>query len=87
MNRTACRCRMRCGCLARGPFAEADDRALMQQPWLELVVSKNAGGTGARAKLDAARTLGVPVLMIDRPTLPQRTELSSVAQVLDWLAS
>jgi precorrin-6A/cobalt-precorrin-6A reductase len=72
--------------VSRGPFTVADDRALMQQHGIELVVSKNAGGTGARAKLDAARALGVPVLMIDRPALPQRTELSNVAQVLDWLA-
>ncbi len=72
--------------VSRGPFTEADDRALMQRHGTELVVSKNAGGTGARAKLDAARALGLPVLMIDRPTLPKRTELSSVTQVLDWLS-
>ncbi len=72
--------------VARGPFTEADDRALMQRHGTQLVVSKNAGGTGARAKLDAARALGIPVLMIDRPVLPERTELSGVAQVLDWLA-
>ncbi|MCG7518938.1 cobalt-precorrin-6A reductase [Ruegeria sp. Ofav3-42] len=72
--------------VSRGPFTEADDRVLMQRHGIELVVSKNAGGTGARAKLDAARALGLPVLMIDRPALPQRTELSSVTQVLDWLA-
>lgn len=71
--------------VARGPFTEADDRALMQRHGTQLVVSKNAGGTGARAKLDAARALGLSVLMIDRPILPQRIELSSVAQVLDWL--
>ena len=71
--------------LGRGPFAEADDRALMQRHETQLVVSKNAGGTGARAKLDAARALGLPVLMIDRPVLPKRTEFSQVAQVLDWL--
>lgn len=71
--------------VARGPFSEENDRALLQRLGIELVVSKNAGGTGARAKLDAARALGVPVLMIDRPALPQRTELSNVAQVLDWL--
>ncbi len=72
--------------VSRGPFTEAEDRALLQSHRIELVVSKNSGGTGARAKLDAARALGVPVLMIDRPTLPQRTELSNVAQVLDWVA-
>lgn len=70
--------------VARGPFAEEDDRALLQHHGTQLIVSKNAGGTGARAKLDAARALGLPVLMIDRPVLPQRTELSNVAQVLDW---
>ncbi len=72
--------------VARGPFTEADDRALMQRHGTQLVVSKNAGGIGARAKLDAARVLGLPVLMIDRPVLPERTELSTIAQVLDWLA-
>lgn len=72
--------------VSRGPFTEAGDYALMQRHGIELVVSKNAGGTGARAKLDAARALGIPVLMIDRPALPQRTELASVVQVLDWLA-
>lgn len=72
--------------VARGPFTMAEDQALMQRHGIELVVSKNAGGPGARAKLDAARALGVPVLMIDRPALPQRTELANVAEVLDWLA-
>lgn len=72
--------------VARGPFTEADDRALMRQHGTQLVVSKNAGGTGARAKLDAARALALPVLMIDRPVLPERIELSTIAQVLDWLA-
>ncbi|WP_172677865.1 cobalt-precorrin-6A reductase [Ruegeria sp. 6PALISEP08] len=72
--------------VARGPFTESEDRALMLRHGTQLVVSKNAGGSGARAKLDVARALGLPVLMIDRPVLPQRTELSSVAQVLDWLS-
>ncbi|WP_170788926.1 cobalt-precorrin-6A reductase [Ruegeria lacuscaerulensis] len=72
--------------VSRGPFTLADDQALMQRHGIQLVVSKNAGGLGARAKLDAARALGLPVVMIDRPALPQRVELSSVAQVLDWLA-
>ncbi|WP_298854527.1 cobalt-precorrin-6A reductase [uncultured Ruegeria sp.] len=72
--------------VARGPFAEAEDRALLQRHDTQLVVSKNAGGSGARAKLDAARALGLPVLMIDRPVLPQRTEFSTIAQVLDWVS-
>lgn len=69
----------------RGPFSEAADRALMQAHRIELVVSKNAGGTGAVAKIAAARALGLPVIMIDRPALPDRAEVYSVADVLHWL--
>lgn len=72
--------------VSRGPFTVEGDIALMRRHGTELVVSKNAGGTGARAKLDAARQLGLPVLMIDRPVVPDRTELATPAQVLDWLA-
>ena len=69
----------------RGPFTLEDDRALMRHHGIELVVSKNAGGTGARAKIDAARDLGLPVVMIDRPALPPRPELHEVAGALDWI--
>ncbi|MCV6585744.1 MAG: cobalt-precorrin-6A reductase [Marinibacterium sp.] len=72
--------------ISRGPFTVAGDRALMEQHRIDLVVSKNAGGHGARAKLEAARQLGLPVLMIDRPELPPRREFSTVAQVMGWLA-
>lgn len=72
--------------VSRGPFTEAQDRALMERHRIDLVVSKNAGGSGARAKIDAARALGLPVLMIDRPALPPRRELHSTGEVLDWIA-
>lgn len=71
--------------VSRGPFTPEGDRALMERHGTELVVSKNSGGTGARAKLDAARGLGLPVLMIDRPLLPDRREVGSVEAVLDWV--
>ncbi len=69
----------------RGPFDACADRALMERHGTELVVSKNAGGTGAYAKIAAARALGLPVVMIDRPPLPARAEAHDVAAVLDWL--
>ena len=72
--------------IARGPFSEAGDLALMQDHGIELVVSKNSGGTGAYAKIAAARRLGLPVLMIERPCLPARREVFSVAEVMEWLA-
>jgi len=71
--------------VARGPFDPAGDTALLKAHRADLVVAKNAGGTGASAKLAAARGLGLPVLMIDRPPLPPRPEVQTVAQVIDWL--
>ncbi|MEP2641349.1 cobalt-precorrin-6A reductase [Roseobacter sp.] len=68
----------------RGPFRTDSDRALMADHKIDLVVSKNAGGTGAYAKIAAARDLGLPVIMIDRPALPRRLELHDVQTVLDW---
>ncbi|PWR18163.1 cobalt-precorrin-6A reductase [Zavarzinia aquatilis] len=71
--------------LGRGPFTVEDDRALMVEHGIDIVVAKNAGGDGARAKLDAARALGLPVIMIDRPALPPRRLTESVDEVLAWL--
>ena len=71
--------------LARGPFTESGDRALLQTHQITHVVAKNAGGKGAQAKLAAARALQLPVIMIDRPVLPPRQIARTVAAVMDWL--
>ena len=71
--------------VARGPFTVAGDTALMRQHGTEVVVAKNAGGKGAVAKIAAARDLGLPVIMIRRPVLPQRSVQRTVAGVMAWL--
>jgi len=71
--------------IARGPFDLAGDTALMQAHRISHVVAKNSGGSGAEAKISAARALGLPVIMIDRPALPGRRVLDSVDAVLRWL--
>jgi len=53
---------------ARGPFSVEDELALMVGHRIDVLVTKNAGGS--RAKLDAARELGASVVMIRRPPLP-----------------
>lgn len=72
--------------IARGPFDVQGDTALMQRHGITHVVAKNAGGTGAAAKLTAARDLGLPVIMIGRPEVPERPVMGSVAEVMAWLA-
>lgn len=71
--------------IARGPFDLEGDLALMRAHRIEVVISKNAGGTGARAKIDAARALGLPVIMIDRPAIPRRAETHNIEDALAWL--
>ena len=71
--------------LARGPFTTQGDTALMQEHAITHVVAKNAGGTGARAKLDAARALDLPVIMANRPSVPGDATANDVAQVMAWL--
>jgi precorrin-6A/cobalt-precorrin-6A reductase len=71
--------------IAKGPFRFEDDLALMRDHGTQIVVAKNAGGEGARAKLEAARELGLTVVMIDRPRVPPRPVSATVQGVLDWL--
>jgi precorrin-6A/cobalt-precorrin-6A reductase len=71
--------------LDRGPFTLQGDRALLQAHGITHIVSKNSGGAGAEAKLIAARELGLPVILIDRPHIPSRTVLHSVNEVLHRL--
>lgn len=52
--------------LARGPFVEADEVALLRDHRIDVVVSKNSGGAATYAKIAAARTLGLPVIMVER---------------------
>jgi precorrin-6A/cobalt-precorrin-6A reductase len=72
--------------VSRGPFTEADDETLMRDHSIDIVVSKNAGGTGAYSKIAAARTLELPVIMIDRPAIPDRAEVSTPSEVLNWVS-
>ncbi len=69
----------------RGPFGVDGDMCLLQEHAIDLLLCKNAGGAGAEAKLIAARQLGLPVLMIDRPIIPMRRETWHPSEVLAWL--
>ena len=71
--------------ISRGPFTVEGDRALLRDRRIEVIVAKNAGGAGAEAKLVAARELGLPVVLIDRPWVPGRRVARTVAEVMAWL--
>ena len=74
---------------ARGPFSLAAERLLMLEHGIDLVVAKNSGGDGAFAKIEVARELGVPVVMIERPEIalhPGCETADTVETALDWIA-
>ena len=71
--------------VSRGPFTLDSELEMMRSRGIAWIVARNSGGDGARAKIDAARTLGLPVVMISRPALPERRRVESVADVMQWL--
>jgi precorrin-6A/cobalt-precorrin-6A reductase len=70
---------------ARGPFSEADDRALLSAHRVDAVVAKNSGGAATYSKIAAARNLGLEVIMIARPTAPAVATVETVAEAIAWL--
>ncbi|MEH2493099.1 cobalt-precorrin-6A reductase [Bradyrhizobium sp. AZCC 2230] len=71
--------------VSRGPFTLDGELEMMRMRGINWIVARNSGGDGARAKIDAAHRLGLPVIMISRPTLPERLRVESVAEVMQWL--
>jgi precorrin-6A/cobalt-precorrin-6A reductase len=71
--------------LARGPFSLGAERELMQRYHIQAIVSKNSGGTATYAKILAARELGLPVVMIQRPATPAVRQVETVNVALQWL--
>lgn len=71
--------------LERGPFSLADERKLLKQYQIEAIVSKNSGGDATSAKIIAARELGLPVVMVKRPSMPEGDRVFDVESALEWL--
>ncbi|MBX5472770.1 MAG: cobalt-precorrin-6A reductase [Acetobacteraceae bacterium] len=71
---------------ARGPFAAEAEQALLLAHGIEVLVTKNSGGSATYGKILAARQLGLPVVMVARPPLPEADSVEEVGQALAWLA-
>jgi precorrin-6A/cobalt-precorrin-6A reductase len=74
--------------LDRGPFTVEDELALLRQHAVDVVVTKDSGGSMTAAKLTAARELALPVVLIRRPPLPPGVPtVATVDEALAWLRS
>ncbi|SIR89660.1 cobalt-precorrin-6A reductase [Williamsia sterculiae] len=70
----------------RGPYRLPDERRLLIDNRIDVLVTKNSGGTLTEAKLDAARELGVPVIMVARPDGPSGVpQVATVDAAVEWL--
>lgn len=63
----------------------AEEEALLSRLGVDWLIARNAGGEGARAKLAAARNLGIRVGMIERPAQPEGVKVRTVDEALDWV--
>jgi precorrin-6A/cobalt-precorrin-6A reductase len=70
---------------ARGPFTAEDDIRLFREHGIEVVLTKNAGGDATVSKIEAARALGLPVAMVQRPFIPPRLTVATAEEAIIWL--
>ena len=70
---------------ARGPFDRDSEARLLAKEEIDIIVSKNSGGTATYAKIEAARELDLPVIMIARPDKPAGHVLGSPEEAVAWL--
>ncbi|MET0302156.1 MAG: precorrin-6A/cobalt-precorrin-6A reductase, partial [Methyloceanibacter sp.] len=68
--------------VARGPFSASEDRELLQRHVIAAIVAKNSGGEATYGKIEAARALRLPVVMLRRPALPGVASVATVDEVL-----
>ncbi len=73
--------------LDRGPYTVEGESALLRDHGIGLLVTKNSGGSMTAAKLEAARDLGVQVVMIRRPPLPPGSQVvATIPEALNWIS-
>jgi precorrin-6A/cobalt-precorrin-6A reductase len=73
---------------ARGPFSLQDELRLLAEHHVDLLVAKNSGGSATYAKIEAARRMELPVVMIERPAIaadPQSPAVATVDACVAWL--
>jgi precorrin-6A/cobalt-precorrin-6A reductase len=70
---------------ARGPFERDAEERLLREEQIDVVVSRNSGGAATYAKIEAARALGLPVVMIARPYTPAGEVMTDIDACVAWL--
>jgi precorrin-6A/cobalt-precorrin-6A reductase len=72
--------------LQRGPFNLKEELQLLRDYSIDYIVSKNSGGLGTYTKIEAARLLGIPVVLVKRPAKHTVAVVETVDEVISKLA-
>jgi precorrin-6A/cobalt-precorrin-6A reductase len=70
---------------ARGPFRREDEVELLEGHRIEVVVSKASGGASTYAKIEAARELKLPVVLLRRPDPPPGPLVARPEDAVAWI--
>ncbi|WP_424923713.1 cobalt-precorrin-6A reductase [Amycolatopsis acidicola] len=73
--------------LDRGPYEVEGESALLREHRIDVLVTKDSGGTMTTAKLRAARERGIPVVVVKRPSRPETTTVETVPAALSWVSA
>ena len=69
----------------RGPFTLENELALFRQNAITILITKNSGGISTYAKIEAARKLCVPVIMVARPVSSLKEIYPTIDDTTEWI--
>ncbi|MDX1872859.1 cobalt-precorrin-6A reductase [Mycolicibacterium sp. 120266] len=73
--------------LSRGPYDYDGELALLRDYRIDALVTKNSGGAMTEAKIRAAESADIAIVMVDRPALPAGVQtVAAVDEAVAWLA-
>jgi len=69
----------------RGPYTLENEIKLLKKHKISMLVAKNSGGISTYAKIEAARHMKIPVLMVRRPEMITAKSCQTVNEAVDWV--
>ena len=70
----------------RGPFTLENELALLRQNAITILITRNSGGGSTYAKIEAARELRIPVVMVARPVTSSSEICQSLDDTTNWIS-